>query len=181
MNHLAVSAATAAIILVAGSTGAGASCFEGLRSGAAAAQHRITVPTPHADLDAQNFGEHQIAGLWHTTYTAGGSVLLESFQQWHPDGLEWEFANIPPEAGDVCLGVWSRGPKSVVQLFHTAWTFNADGSVSGTMQLTGKYTVSNHGKAFSGPFTLKFLDTEGNILTTIEGDVSSVRIPAPAP
>ncbi|HLY57019.1 MAG TPA: hypothetical protein VKS60_15750 [Stellaceae bacterium] len=181
MNRFAISAAAAAITLAASGVTAHASCFS-TEQAASPVTPKLLLPTPRvATADPKRtYSPHEIVGFWHTTYTVGGSVFNESFQQWHSDGTEFEFADIPPNGGDICMGAWSRGPGGVVNVYHTAWTFDSTtGAVNGTMVLTGSYTVSKHGTAFSGPFEIKLLDTDGNTLVDLSGTASSERIPAP--
>jgi hypothetical protein len=172
--------AAAAAIAFAGSNGTGwASCFDAARSGSSLAAKLVLPPHAAADEAKQVYGPHQIVGFWHTTYTAGGQVFLESLQQWHNDGTEFEFANIPPAVGDICMGAWAKDSQGIVQLYHTAWTFDPTGTLTGTMVFTASYKVNHHGMAFSGPFDLKFLDTSGNLLNQVTGEATSERIPSP--
>jgi hypothetical protein len=61
-----------------------------------------------------------IVGLWHVTYSAGGQLFYEAFDQWHSDGTEFENANLPAVLGNVCMGVWKRVSSQTVRLILTA-------------------------------------------------------------
>jgi hypothetical protein len=123
-------------------------------------------------------GTASIVGMWKVDYTAGGNPVYSGLEQWHSDGLEFEFADIPTITGDVCMGVWSRNGRKV-SLYHTGWTFDANGNPNGTMQLTHEDKVAKDSQSFSGTFDLKFFDSEGNLLQEIVGDDNGTRIDAP--
>jgi hypothetical protein len=165
----------AAIALAASTLSAQASCgdYTILKSG------KQTVKMPA--LPRQNVhpdGGASIVGMWEVAYTAGGNPVYQALEQWHSDGLEWEFADIPTFSGDVCMGVWS-GQGKKVSLYHTGWTFDSNGLPNGTMVLTHADKVAKDGNTFSGTFDLKFFDADGNLLNEVMGDDNGTRIPAP--
>src|SRR5438128_971518 len=63
-----------------------------------------------------------IVGLWHVYYH-GDLEGLESFDQWHRGGLEFEGPNI---FGVFCQGIWKPQADGTVKLFHTGWNFDAN-------------------------------------------------------
>lgn len=117
-----------------------------------------------------------IVGLWHVVHNdPDGNLLFESFEQWHSDGTEFEFANIPPATGDICMGAWQQNGASA-HLWHTGWTFNPDGSSSGTIVLTGSNKVARDGNSFKGPFDFKVFDLNGNLVGEASGMTIAERL-----
>jgi hypothetical protein len=117
-----------------------------------------------------------IVGLWHVVHNdSDGNLVFESFEQWHSDGTEFEFANGAPSTGDICMGTWQKNGKSA-QLWHTGWTFNPDGSSSGTLVLSGSDKVSKDGNSFKGPFDFKLFDVNGNQYFEVSGTTVAERL-----
>ncbi|HTU00013.1 MAG TPA: hypothetical protein VMF58_18330 [Rhizomicrobium sp.] len=174
MKHIFLTA-TAAFALVVSGMSAEAACGSQTRNTGSK-----TIKLPHEFFNragSQRNGS-SIVGLWKVDYTAGGNPVYTGLEQWHSDGLEWEFADIPTITGDVCMGVWS-GHGRKVNLYHTGWTFDSNGNPNGTMILTHEDKVSKDGESFSGTFDLKFFDSDGNLLQEVTGDDNGTRIDAP--
>jgi hypothetical protein len=167
--------AAAALALTFGIASAEASCgdYSVLRDG----KHHFTA-TPYMPAGPSAKPGASIVGMWLVSYTSGGNPVYQGLEQWHSDGLEWEFADIPTITGDVCMGVWSKKGKTI-NLYHTGWTFDASGNPNGTMVLTHTDKVARDGNSFSGTFDLKFYDTEGNLVNEVSGDDNGARIAAP--
>jgi hypothetical protein len=175
MKHL-LTITVAALAVAASGLSTQASCgdYSVLKSGR---HFNVKMPIPPtASLKTPN--GNSIVGMWLVSYTTGGNPVYQGLEQWHSDGLEWEFADIPTFAGDVCMGAWSKSGKTV-NLYHTGWTFDSNGLPNGTMTLTHADKVAKDGNTFSGTFDLKFYDTDGNLLNEIAGDDNGTRIPAP--
>ncbi|HEY3776825.1 MAG TPA: hypothetical protein VGL35_02075 [Rhizomicrobium sp.] len=168
--------AAAALALTLGAVSAEASCgdYSILRDG----KHHFTATPFLPPSHAVTPGASPIVGLWLVAYTSGGNPVYQGLEQWHSDGLEWEFADIPTITGDVCMGVWSSSGRSI-SLYHTGWTFDTNGNPNGTMVLTHADKVSRSGNRFSGTFDLKFYDSAGNLVNEITGDDNGQRIAAP--
>lgn len=166
----------ATILLAAGAIPAQACNVEAYKG---AAKHLIGPKIPASMLARNNKNSPLgagIVGLWHVVHNdPDGNLLFESFEQWHSDGTEFEFANIPPATGDICMGAWQQNGKSA-QLWHTGWTFNSDGSSSGTMVLTGSNKVARNGNAFKGSFDVKFFDVDGNLVGEVSGTTVAERL-----
>ena len=174
MKHLYLTTiATAALIVSA--VAANASCGSSWQKTHAAAE----VKLPQTLLrKSTRPNDGSVVGMWHVNYLVGGVLAFQSFQQWHSDGTEFEFADIPTIPGDICMGVWSeRGRK--YDLYHTAWTFDANGNPNGTMVLTHKDKISRDGNSFAGSFDLMFFDADGNLINELTGDPAADRIAAP--
>ncbi len=112
-----------------------------------------------------NSSSDSIVGLWHVVYTAGGSTFNETFDMWHSDGTEFEAAFLPPEAGNICYGVWKATGPRTVHLHHVGWTFTpgpVPGTATGTFTLDEVNTVSFDGKTYNGSFTFQAYDINGS-------------------
>ena len=169
-------ASAALVAFAASAISAQASCGDVSR--AIADQVPIRLPqTPTRPAPATT--APSIVGMWNVVYSAGGNTVYQALEQWHSDGLEWEFADIPTISGDVCMGVWSKVEARLVKLYHTGWTFDSSGNPNGTMVLTHTDQIAPDGQTFSGKFVLKFFDTAGNLVNKVAGEDNGTRIPAP--
>ena len=117
-----------------------------------------------------------IVGLWHVTYTSGGQLFLETFDQWHNDGTEVESANAVPTEGNVCFGVWKKTGPRTVQLSHIGWNFDASGNPIGTFTIEESNTVARRGATYQGTFDFKVYDPDGNMVFEASGTQTATRI-----
>lgn len=116
-----------------------------------------------------------IVGLWQVTFTSGGQVTDVGFDAWHSDGTE-TLNDVSPISHNVCLGVWEQtGPRSF-QLKHMVLRFDASGAMIGTAILRETNIVNRDGDAFTGTFTIDFLDLEGHVIFTGAGEVAGERV-----
>ena len=121
--------------------------------------------------------EPSIAGLWNTSFLAGGQLVDEGFDMWTSDGLEVLNDFPPPSSGNVCVGVWSRTAPFTYQLNHPSWVFDPSGqNLAGTAFIREKVTLDACGNTFSGKATLDFYDLTGKLTMHLDADVQSVRI-----
>lgn len=176
-NTLLITAA--AISLMAGTFAAEASCVHRTKGGNVAVGNPVKLP-PLARRDAGVPGDKSIVGLWHVEHRLGdGSLYFESFEQYHSDGTEFEFANINPIVGDICMGVYSKVDAKTVSLYHIGWIFDEAGNPAGTFTIEGPRKVTQHGAGFKGTFDAKIYDTEGNLLEEDTGTTTGTRITSP--
>ncbi|MFZ0663669.1 MAG: hypothetical protein WAM66_13320 [Acidobacteriaceae bacterium] len=121
-----------------------------------------------------------IVGLWHVTYTIGDTTALfgESFDEWHSDGTEFENIDHSPGSGNICFGVWRQIAPRTVRLHHIGWTFAEDGTLTGTFTLDEVNVVGLRGMTYSGLFTFKVYDTNGDYVSGSEvtGKTAATRI-----
>jgi hypothetical protein len=135
----------------------------------------------HAENDQDDvYARSSIVGLWHVVYTADGATFNETLDQWHSDGTEFENAWLPPDAGNICFGVWKEiGPRTV-RLHHIGWLFTPGSTpptASGTFTLDEKNIVSPDGKTYSGSFTFKTFDITGAPTgVVVTGTIAATRI-----
>lgn len=127
---------------------------------------------------AKTNANSSIVGLWHVTYTSGGQLFYEAYDQWHRDHSEFENANLSPIEGNVCMGVWIKvGPRKV-QLNHVGWSFDSNGNSNGTFTIAQTNTVSKDGATYQGTFDYKFFDVNGNLQVEVTGTTAATRITA---
>lgn len=120
--------------------------------------------------------DDSILGLWHVAYVfSDGTPAFQSFKFWHPDGTEWESANISPFLGNVCLGVWRETKAGNIRLHHVAWIF-ANGILTGTATIDEIDTVAPAGTTYTGTFTTTYYDLNGSIVQQFKGTQTARRI-----
>ena len=139
------------------------------------------LPSPSVQADADN--GHTIVGLWRVHYFVGTQQVFQTFDQWHRDGLEFEVAGIAPGAkvsgqpqANVCQGTWKKISNDRVQLYHVAWTFDANGALNGYWDETQINTVDSNGKGYHGTFEMSFYDLNGKFLFKNTGTVRATRL-----
>ena len=115
-----------------------------------------------------------IVGLWEVHYFHGTEQWNQTYDQWHSDGLEFEVAGLFP--GAMCQGTWTMA-RGTVQLFHVAWTFDANGMLSGHWEETQTDTVSHDRRTYQGTYDTKFYDLNGNFLFEDTGTLTAERLP----
>lgn len=174
MKYL-VTAAIAAIGLATSGMSAQAACGSFSKADLFAGQHVKLPPAPPHDISTKVLGSPSIVGMWHVEYLVSGNLAFQSFQQWHSDNTEFEFADIPTIPGDICMGVFSNDGRTY-NLYHTAWTFDNSGNPNGTMVLTHLDKLSRNGNRFAGTFDLKFYDVNGNLINEVTGNTQADRV-----
>lgn len=123
-----------------------------------------------------NNADPSIVGLWKTTFTSGGQVVDEGFDQWSSDGTEVLNDDPPPQTGNVCLGVYVKSALSTYKLKHPSWTFDASGNVNGTAIIRELVSMGRGGNTYSGTYTIDVYDLDGNHLTQFGGTIAATRI-----
>lgn len=174
MKYL-VTTTIAAIGLAISGMSAHAACGSFSHPQLFAGQHVKLPPAAPRDTAGNLPTYDTIVGMWHVSYLVGGNLAFQSFQQWHIDNTEFEFADIPTITGDICMGVWKNVGRDY-NLYHTAWTFDDSGNPNGTMVLTHADKLNRKGTAFAGTFDLKFYDINGNLVNEITGDTQADRV-----
>jgi hypothetical protein len=121
-----------------------------------------------AQAEFGNIGEdskESIVGVWHVIYTVtGGGLFNDTFDTWHSDGTEFESAFLPPEAGNICVGVWKTTGTGTVKLHHVGWLFTPGSTpptATGSFTLDETNVVSRDGKTYTGNFTFQMYDMNG--------------------
>jgi hypothetical protein len=122
-----------------------------------------------------------IVGLWHVIYTANGALFNESLDMWHSDGTEFENVHLSPESGNICLGVWKQVAPRTVRLHHIGWLFNPlnpTANATNTFTIDETNIVAPNGATYSGKFTFKVYDLNGNYIpnSEVDGTIAATRI-----
>lgn len=168
--------ATAVLCLMFVSASAFASC--GLVAGARSAEIKLpALAHPAPPIGVPETGDSSIVGLWQTRYTTGGAVFAVTFKQWHSDGTEIDNIDQNPAVGSVCMGLWKQVSPRTVRLHHVGWVFASDGSPAGSFTIDETDTLGDQGTTYSGTFTFRTYDVNGNFTgTEVTGDTSATRI-----
>lgn len=119
-----------------------------------------------------------IIGLWDSVYTTSdGQPFQESFDTWHSDGSELEQANVPfADGGNICVGMWEQTGPRAYREYHTAWTYDQNDNVNGTIQITANLKVARDNSSYSGNWDFKLLDLNGNIIQEVTGTEVATRM-----
>jgi hypothetical protein len=165
--------------LLFAATSARAACGSFSRPGSVNPIKMPMLAAAGGDEEFSRDSRDPIVGLWHVVYTSGGATFNESLDQWHSDGNEFENAWLAPAEGNICFGVWkSTGSHSVI-LHHVGWTFDPTsntGTATGTFTVDEENTVSKDGKSYTGTFTFKTFDLNGNLGIEKTGTIAATRI-----
>jgi hypothetical protein len=133
-----------------------------------------------AEVHGENGWGDSIVGLWNVTDTIGDTTTLfgQSFKQWHSDGTEFENIDHSPIVGNICFGVWKQVAPRTVHLHHTGWLFDDGGAPTGSFIITEVDTVALNGMTYSGTFTFKVYDPNGDYVSgsEVSGKVAATRI-----
>lgn len=127
------------------------------------------------DDDAGPYGL-RIVGLWATTVTQGSTVLLRGFDTYHSDHTESLGEFHDPRTGNVCFGVWKYVGHNTFKTKHPAFLWDANGVWIGYRILRQTVTVSVDGNSFTGTWSNDRTDTNGNITSHVDADISGTRV-----
>lgn len=169
--HRSILISAAAVALMAGSVSAEAAC--GVPMGVRAAQVKFPPLKP-----ATRPSGASIVGFWQVSLIVGGNVVLHTMKSWHSDGTEYDNADLPPTAGNVCQGVWRNTGRRSVHNVHLGWTFDASANPNGSFVEIEDDKVAKDGNSYGGPFDQKFYDSDGNLVNEISGTISATRVTA---
>ena len=173
--------AAAAVAFAASTVSSQAACVHRTKTNTVAASNSVKLPPlPHRAAESGIRDRDSIVGLWHVAHRLpDGSLYFESFEQYHSDGTEFEFANVNPILGDVCMGTFEHIDSRTISLFHIGWIFDDAGNPAGTFTIEGPRKVTKHGSHLEGTFDAKIYDPDGNLLEEDTGNTTGERIPAP--
>ncbi len=117
-----------------------------------------------------------IVGFWHSTFTAGDTVIDDGFAAWHIDGTEILNSLRDPRTGNFCMGTWQQTGPLTYKLNHFGLAWDGNGNFVGPANIQESVTLSRDGKSYSGTFTIDQYDTSGDDLAHLAGSVSGTRI-----
>jgi hypothetical protein len=148
----------------------------------------LTPQTRAAFTESQNGGSEShgtsIVGLWTVTFLFGDGpdVFDRGFEQWHSDGTEFTMdVAVPPDAGNICVGVWEQVGPRTVKLHHVGWnwdTTQTPTALAGTFVLDMLVTAGSGGHTFTGKYVTDSYDVNGIVIPSlhVEGVVQGTRI-----
>ena len=116
-----------------------------------------------------------IVGLWFIQFSSGGYIVDQAFDAWHSDGTEILNDFTDPIEDNVCLGVWSQSGQTY-KLKHPSWTFDTNGTLTGTAFIGETVTLAGDGNSFSGTYTINLYDITGKPAGQYHGTVSATRV-----
>lgn len=119
-----------------------------------------------------------LVGLWQVTFTSGGQVVDEAFEVWHRDGTEMILDITPPAEENACFGVWVETGHNTFKLKHPAWTFDANGNLTGTAVIREMVKLDCGENKFTGTYTLDYYDNSGKQTGHFTGETRGSRITA---
>jgi hypothetical protein len=76
----------------------------------------------------------------------------------------------------MLLGVWKQTGPRRFELKHMVLRFDASGAMIGTAIQRETNIVNREGDAFTGTFTIDFLDLEGHVVFSGAGEVAGERV-----
>jgi hypothetical protein len=120
--------------------------------------------------------EAVIVGLWNTTVTSAGTVILRGFDAYHSDHTEILNEFHDPRSGNVCLGVWKHVGRRTYLLKHPAFWWDANGNWIGYRIIHQTVTVNEEGNEFSGTWSVDRLDTDGNLVSHTDAEITGTRV-----
>ena len=120
-----------------------------------------------------------ITGLWLVNVTIGGQLAYQAFESFTSDGLETLNDNGAPQAGNVCLGVWTATGRNSLKINHPSWNYDNNGNVIGTVIIKSQIALDPGGNTYKGIVTIDVYDLNGNsIAPTTKGVLTAKRITA---
>jgi hypothetical protein len=120
-----------------------------------------------------------IVGLWRVYYSIDDAAWMQSFDQWHADGNEFEVANAAP--GVVCQGTYVRSSPGTYKVTHVGWNFDFSGNLLGYFVETQINSVSEDGNGYTGTFEFNFYLMDGtpdSSNPSFSGTLEATRISA---
>src|SRR5579872_2872326 len=92
--------------------------------------------------DASPVSPSSIRGLWLTDVVLGGQVILQAYESFTSDGLEFLNDNGSTLEGNVCFGTWTVAPRNTVKVYHPSWNYDMGGNLIGTVIIRSEITVN---------------------------------------
>jgi hypothetical protein len=138
--------------------------------------HPAAFITMAAEGENESHGHASVVGFWHVKLLNGdGSLYFQSLVQYHPDGMEAESADLDPNGGNYCMGVWKQEGRTIT-VYHIAWLYSGGNPFAyGVFRQTN--TLDHDGDSYHGTFDLKVYDLTGvNELQEVKGTTVAHRI-----
>ena len=109
-------------------------------------------------------------GVWEAVAqrrdcTTGAVIAtFRGAQTIHRGGTLSDTNAAPPTTRGPGMGIWSRNADGTYAVKFRFYTYNADGTWSGTAVIASTRTLSADGNTYNGNTTSEVLDTAGNIV-----------------
>lgn len=132
-----------------------------------------------ASLINVSSNDDPIVGMWRIQFLDGTNVIDQGIVQWHNDGTEMMNSSRNPDTQSFCMGVWKRVGAYTYSLNHYAIAWDPTTSTTtpqGLGSIRESVTLAKDGQTFTGTFTITQYDESGNVLATVSGNISGVRI-----
>ena len=130
-------------------------------------QHRSISPT----------GQH-LEGSWMGTATInvpGQSPITQPFlTTYHPDGTMLLVLSTPLQS--VATGEWVRTGDRQFAVTHVRFTFDENRRLTGTLKVRATLQLHESLDAYSGQSKTDTLDTNGNVVRSVEATLQAKRI-----
>jgi hypothetical protein len=129
-----------------------------------------------ASSDNPGDGPNTIVGLWLTTVSVDGQSVYQAFESFSSDGLEVLNDNGAPQAGNVCLGVWTSAGRNI-KVNHPSWNYDSNGNLIGTVVIREQVALDPGGNSFKGTVSVDVYDLNGKqVQPTFTALLSGKRI-----
>ena len=132
-----------------------------------------------ASLTLASSSNDPIVGMWRVQFVSGGTVIDQTFVQWHDDGTELMNSSRNPDTQSFCMGVWQNTGGSTYKLNHYGISWDPSTSTTapqGLANIRESVTLAADGNSYSGTFTIVQYDESGNVLATIPGTIVGYRV-----
>jgi len=148
---------------------------------AASAQNLADAPTQNGAAPKQK----ALVGSWLETVTfppETGRPPLKSLVSFHDDGTmvcsdQGAVATTePPSVFTSCHGVWTHLKNRTFAYTSFELISDLSGNLVGYLKVRGTYTVSQSGNEYNGTSFAEILDTDGNVLFSVNVTNAGLRI-----
>jgi hypothetical protein len=159
--------------------GASAACGKQLLSRLAAAVPGAPLHEPSSSpaFRSDESSNGAITGLWLTNVILGGQVIIQSFESFTGEGLEFLNDNGSPLEGNVCFGVWSATGRNTIRVYHPSWNYDAGGNLIGTVVIKEQITLDPGGNTFKGTVVVDTFDLNGHpSAPELKAQIAGMRI-----
>jgi len=141
-----------------------------------------TLPSAQGNAGATN--KEALVGSWLETVTfppESGRPPLKSLGSFHADHTmvcsdQGAVTTDPPSVFTSCHGVWTH--LETRKFAYTAFELISDlgGNLVGYLKVRGIYTVAQSGNEYTGTSLAQVLDTDGNVVFSVEVTNAGQRI-----
>jgi hypothetical protein len=138
--------------------------------------YRLTSAAGQSNDNPQPAGS-DITGMWQFAFLINGDLIDWGFTQFHSDGTEiTNSASRAPATQNFCLGIWKKTGPSTYKVTHRALNYDPGGTLLSLIILGEEVRVDKKGDAYTGTFTIDFIDTLGHNIGHGAGNITAKRI-----